>query len=421
MSNHSIHEKPTPLTTPLKIGIAGGGLLGRLSAWQLARQGHDVALFESHTFDHPKGACWTAAGMISPLSEIVHCPLPIYEMGMRSLEIWPRWMQTLQNDLNNMADSLAETNTALKFAHLDSEHLLYRQAGSLVVAHPQDWAELSQFRADLKQKLSSLNPSHQTASAARPQFEARIEDCNQQRLAALEPALEHFQQGLYLTQEADIDNRRLLNRLLSLLKALNVNLIENTPVMCAPHIITTLHSNHPTSHTFDCVIDCRGLGAQAKNDELSADRTCKHMLRGVRGEVLMVQSSEITLNRPVRLMHPRYKLYVVPKPNQHFVIGATEIESDDMSPMSLQSNLELSSALYTINPAFSEARIIEQSVNCRPAFMDNLPRVQSQDGLISANGLYRHGYLLSPVIVEDVLSQLTSLMRPTTFHAQPIS
>ena len=105
-------------------------------------------------------------------------------------------------------------------------------------------------------------------------------------------------------------------------------------------------------------------------------------------------------------MHPRYQLYVVPKPNNRFIIGATQIESEDRSPVTLQSSLELGSALYTLSPAFAEARIIEMDTNLRPAFMDNLPKVFCQPGLIVANGLFRHGYLLAPAVVEQVLAQV---------------
>ena len=137
-------------------------------------------------------------------------------------------------------------------------------------------------------------------------------------------------------------------------------------------------------------------------------------LRGVRGETLHVETTEIQLQRPVRLMHPRYQLYIVPKPNHRFIIGATQIESEDRSPMSLQSSLELSSALYTLAPAFSEARIIEMDTNLRPAFADNLPKIQQEPGLIRANGLFRHGYLLAPAVVESIMARI-QLQEPTQF------
>ena len=109
-------------------------------------------------------------------------------------------------------------------------------------------------------------------------------------------------------------------------------------------------------------------------------------------------------------MHPRYKLYVVPKPNHQFIIGATEIESEDSSPISLRSSMELLSALYAINPAFAEARILAQDSNLRPAYIDNLPKIEqrlsdSGQPIICINGLYRHGYLIGPAIIEQAIQK----------------
>jgi glycine oxidase len=109
-------------------------------------------------------------------------------------------------------------------------------------------------------------------------------------------------------------------------------------------------------------------------------------------------------------MHPRYKLYIVPKPHHQFVIGATEIESEDRSKISLRSSLELMSALYAVNPAFAEARIISQETNLRPAYMNNLPRIDILQSthdktIIRINGLYRHGYLIGPAVIEQAIQK----------------
>ena len=123
-------------------------------------------------------------------------------------------------------------------------------------------------------------------------------------------------------------------------------------------------------------------------------------LRGVRGEIISVKTRDVHLLRPIRLMHPRYPLYIVPRPFKHFLIGATSIESDDDKPMTVQSALELLSAAFVVHPGFAEATILELVVGCRPAFPDNLPKIIYQKGLIRINGLYRHGFLIAPAIVE---------------------
>lgn len=353
------------LTSRQSFAIIGAGLVGRLLAWRLAQSGHSVQLIEKSSFSTPLSAAHTAAAMISPMSEVVVSERSIYDMGVTSLSLWPQWIAELKQ--------------------VTGTELHYQANGSLVVAHPADESELHQFYQDLNHHLGQCNNAKWLDKT----------DIHQ-----LEPDLSgQFNQALLLPNEAYLDNRGLLDSLLTAVIRLGGKCIDNTEVQLgAPNL------NPPTHVDFssvDAIIDCRGLGS---NDRLN-------QLRGVRGEVLWVETREVTLTRPIRLMHPRYKLYIVPKPNNRFIIGATEIESQDRSPVSVQSMLELCSALYTLNPAFAEARIHELDANLRPAFWDNLPsidcqsiRVCKQDKpLFSVNGLYRHGYLLAPYLIQSLL------------------
>ncbi|SDJ55796.1 glycine oxidase [Microbulbifer yueqingensis] len=353
----------------MRIAIAGGGLLGRLSAWRLVLAGAEVTLFEAGSLARPAGACWTAAGMISPLTELIHSPYEVYRMGLESLQLWPRWIDVLER--------------------ASGQPLHFRRNGSMVVAHQCDAAQLDQFQRDLQRTLGSAATKEMTPLDAAG-------------VSALEPDLQHFSRGVYLRNEADLDNRRLLGVLLDELRRLGVGLVDETAVDCEPHAVV-LHKGGER-RTFDLVIDCRGMGAKAQ----------ARNLRGVRGEVMVVETSEVSFQRPVRLMHPRYKLYAVPKPDGTTVIGATEIESEDLSPISLRSTMELSSALYALHPAFAESRIVETSVNLRPATPDNLPFVRIVEGLVQANGLYRHGYLCGPALVRRVAEAAGLVTEVTT-------
>jgi len=346
---------------PNTIAIAGAGLLGRLLAWQLLNSGcSNITLFEAGSFtpEQPqslRAAAFTAAGMIAPLSEAVVSDESVYRMGQFALTQWPQWLTQLK------------TLAPLFFQH-----------GSLVITHPRDASELEQFEHELRFVLPNCNA---------------YERINQQQIHALEPDLSPaFLQGLFLREEGHVHNRELLQALGEELITCGLLIREHTSVEVASGKITTEHSEE----NFDLIIDCRGLGAKTQHPQL----------RGVRGETLHVETKEIQLQRPVRLMHPRYQLYIVPKPNHRFIIGATQIESEDRSPVTLQSSLELSSALYTLSPAFAEARIIEMDSNLRPAYMDNFPKVIIEDGLITANGLFRHGYLLAPAVVENILAHI---------------
>ena len=43
----------------------------------------------------------------------------------------------------------------------------------------------------------------------------------------------------------------------------------------------------------------------------------------------------------------------------------------------------------------------------RPAFPDNLPRIRVRDRRIHINGLYRHGFLLSPALARRAADIVT--------------
>src|SRR6218665_3299629 len=130
-------------------------------------------------------------------------------------------------------------------------------------------------------------------------------------------------------------------------------------------------------------------------------------LRGVRGEGAGGHAPDVTPQRPTRLVHPRYPIYIAPKQDHLFVIGATEIESDELAPVSVRSTLELLSAAYAVHPGFAEGRILELAAQCRPTLADNLPAIrQPRKGLLQINGLYRHGFMIAPALLDVTLQLL---------------
>ena len=140
------------------------------------------------------------------------------------------------------------------------------------------------------------------------------------------------------------------------------------------------------------LIDCTGMSAQGVLKDL----------RGVRGEMAVIRSTEINLSRPVRLLHLRFPLYVVPWGDERYMLGATVIERADGGPVTLRSALDLLAMAYALHPAFGEAEILELGSGIRPAFPDNTPKILLRGKEIYINGLFRHGFLLAPVLAELV-------------------
>jgi glycine oxidase len=332
--------------------ILGAGLMGRLLALALARQGHRVEMHDAGPADASNAAARAAAAMLAPLAESAVTEPGVVRMGWHGL---PRWQQLI--------DSLALP-------------VFFQQTGTLIVWHRQDAADaqrLQQHLARTAQRMTEL-PAARTLDAA--------------SLGHTEPALAgRFNQGLLLPGEGQLDNRQLLEALLHELQALGVALHWHRPG--APEAWQPGQPGQP-----DWVLDCRGLGAKADWQQL----------RGVRGEVVRLHAPEVELLRPVRLVHPRYPLYIAPKADHVFVIGATEIESEDLSPASVRSALELLSAAYSVHSGFAEARLLEISTQLRPTLADNLPAVRwLGERCLQINGLYRHGFLIAPAMLDAVL------------------
>ena len=336
--------------------VLGAGLMGRLMALTLARAGCRVSLYDAGGASADGAAARVAAAMLAPLAESAVAPAPVVRMGRHALTRWPTLLATLDVPV------------------------FFQREGTLVVWHRQDAAEAARFSAVITRNAALL-PELFDSRAIR-----RLDGAD---IAAFEPALgTRFSQALLLPDEGQLDNRALLAALLAALEAMP-NVTLHWHQARAPRDFT------PTADAR--VIDCRGLGARPQ----------WNALRGVRGEVIRVHAPEVALRRPVRLLHPRYPIYIAPKPGGVFVIGATEIESDDMSPASVRSTLELLSAAYAVHSGFGEARILEIATQCRPTLPDNLPAVrQPQPHVLEINGLYRHGFLIAPAMLDMAMQWL---------------
>lgn len=145
---------------------------------------------------------------------------------------------------------------------------------------------------------------------------------------------------------------------------------------------------------------CHGLGAAPVLGNL----------RAVRGEMLELHAPDVELTRPVRLLHPRFPCYIVPRGQGRYMLGATMVESDRSGPITARATMELLSAAYTVHPAFAEAEVLSTGVGLRPAFPDNLPAIRRVGDTLHVNGMYRHGFLMAPVLAMDLARMMAEEM-----------
>ena len=344
-------------------GIAGAGLAGRMLALSLLKDGWKVSLFDRDGKEGKKSCGYTAGGMLSLYSEAESIGDLVVELGHRSMELWPAVLRDI------------DAGSCLKIS------------GSLIVAHAEDLIDLERKRKMIGHRFTGLfDELHITNNVCEFEQELSV------------PYVMHVK------GEGCVDNLGLFKCLENALVHGGVEWYCNTKVISVSggRIMSA-----DREYTFDYVFDCRGIGAKGDIPGL----------RGVRGEAMILHAPHVKIEHVIRMVHPRYSVYVVPRPGKIFLIGASEIESCDFSEVSVRSVLEMLSAVYSLHRGFAEARIKEMLSACRPAFLDNLPRVLWGERIARINGLYRYGYLSVPAIIEDVKLVLNgSSARYKTLH-----
>ena len=365
-----------------RIGIAGAGVLGRLLAFTLSRAGYSVQVFDpasgpgSRADSGSLAAGWTAAGMLSPVAELERAGAEVFALGLRSCALWPQIVQSLDQTVE------------------------LRMQGSLLLAHRSD--------AGAAQRVVGL-------LQAKAEAKYQPQPLSLDALRELEPAISGPALTWLLPCEGQIQPIQALQALAAQATAQGVQWHWSSRVTqveagvlhvaeaCTPVRSEPVEARRQAQgernderHGFDHVFDVRGVGAKP---ELP--------VRGVRGEVFWLHAPGVPLHRPVRLLHPRHSVYLVPRPGDVIVVGASEIESEDRSPVSLRSTLELLSAAHSAIPALAEARVLHTETNLRPALPNNLPVVRHSAGKTEINGLFRHGWLIAPALVEQALHELS--------------
>ncbi|KAA8607847.1 thiamine biosynthesis protein thio [Salipiger aestuarii] len=227
--------------------------------------------------------------------------------------------------------------------------------GTLVVSPPRDSAELARFARATRGHVA-VDPG------------------------TLEPDLAgRFARGLFFEAEAHLDP-------VAALAALRMALVETgVPVRDGP--------------ARGRIVDCTGIGAPLPD------------LRPVRGEMMELHAPDVALTRPLRLLHPRFACYLVPRGGGRYMLGATMVESGSTAGITARAMMELLSAAYTLHPALAEAEILTTGTGLRPSLPDNLPAIRHDAGRIHVNGMYRHGFLMAPVLATRLARMMTKEMQ----------
>ncbi len=335
--------------------IIGGGLIGRLMALSLLQQGcWRVSLFDPIDLVRGRSTAHVAGGMLVPTLELENSDFDVWRLGSLSIPLWKR----ILSDLHLEESALSDAGSLL--VCFDSEKAqfqdLCRKVNFKVGHEPFQRLNIK----DLCQRFPRLN--HRLHAAIEVPTDGYLD--NERVMAGLAKALLEHERFKHIAEAAD-------NKKIS-------HLTEELPL----------------------VLDCRGFGGVAAGEAV----------RTVRGEILRVSMPNHGLTMSVRMVHPRFPIYIVPKSNDLLTVGATALESNHQGPVTVRSALELLSALYSLLPASGEAEILRMEVGFRAAYKNNAPKIYKQatkaGSLFVMNGFYRHGFLLGPVFCQALSESL---------------
>lgn len=347
------------------VAVIGAGIVGLLTALELRDRGHRVTI---DTLGIADGATHAAAGMLAPVAEIQH--------GQSAL--WPLMAEAAQLHEQLATDLAARTTLPTG----------YRDRSTLVVG--RDSADLAALR-DLTRIQRSTG--------------AEVHELLPSQVRRHEPALARALAGaLLIERDHQVDPRLLTAAVLDVLTrpAEDAGSPRNGPPPGPPVVIRERAITSTDELEADRIVLAAGLGVREID---GPHQRLELSLRPVRGDILRVRAPDSLLapgedgllTRTVRAIVRGRPLYLVPRDDNHLVIGATSRE-DDLAGPSAGGVLQLLQDAAEILPSVRETELVEVIARDRPGTPDDLPLlgpVPGAEHVIVSTGYHRHGILLS--------------------------
>jgi glycine oxidase len=364
--------------------VAGGGVIGLSTAWEVARRGMSVRLVDPAP---GRGASWVAAGMLAPVTEATFGEERLVRLLLAAAERWPEFAQRLH-----------------EATRWDPG---FQATGTVVVAlDASDRAEIDQL-LEFQQQLG-LDASRLSASECR----------------SLVPGLSpDIRGGALVPGDHQVDNRILLLALIEGCRSAGVKMVLDRVVSIS--------------------VDRKGIatGAVTEKGEIFSAGTIVLAagvetptiagvpdgvvppVRPVKGHVVRLRAApdRMPLEHTVRGLVRGRHCYLVPRADGSVVLGATSEERGGDTTVQAGAVHSLLDDGRRLVPALDEWELVECIAGLRPGSPDNAPFVgpTSVTNLVMATGHYRNGFLLAPVTAEAVAGFLTTGTVPPPLDAFP--
>ena len=345
--------------------VVGGGVIGCSIALRLAQAGLKVAVLERGRIG--REASWAAGGMISPQTEATG-PGPFFDLCLRSRAIYPKF--------------------AAEVTELSGIDVEYQDRGSLCI----------QFMDDDREYVRKWTGWQSEAGL-------RIEAIAVDTVGQMEPMVTESATGaIFVPDDHQIENRRLMNGLELVLRRLGVEVLEG-------RIATGLIVERNQIRGVLCGAQRIDSGlvviaAGCWSGELLEPAGLKVEMIPARGQMVALKSAGLPINH---VLHSS-KCYVIPRLDGRILVGATVEYAGFEKGITAGGISSLLAAAIEMAPALRSCEILEAWSGLRPDTSDHQPILGPSgiDNLLLATGHFRNGILLAPITAELIAATISS-------------
>lgn len=345
------------------VAIAGGGLIGGAIAWELARAGLRVGLFDKG--EPGREASWAGAGILSAVPENPGT-IPLVSLAKSSMALYPNFVAEVEE--------------------ISSQDVGFRPYGSLQAL----------FSANAREELSTLIALHHGLGL-------KTEPLGAEDARELEPALsDEVEAAVLRPQDASVDNRALARAVLEAAR-------KSGAEVCAGHGAKAIWRErgrcaglileHEKVSARWTIIAAGCFSAEIRGAEAYAP------VRPAKGQMVALRAADSVIERVLW----SEKIYLVPRNDGRILAGATVEYAGFDKTVTAGAVTQMLSAAIVLAPSLAQARIEETWAGLRPDSPDHMPILGPTDleGLVIATGHFRNGIVLTPVTAKLVREWVT--------------
>jgi glycine oxidase len=348
---------------PADVAVIGAGTIGIAIAWRCAQRGLAVTVVDPSAGD---GAWRTAAGMLSPVTELHYAETPLFRLGRAALARFPAFVAELED-----------------------------RTGSDVGFWPCGTLSTAWDAADLA-ALRDLHAFGQSVGA-----DARL--LTGAELRELEPALSPgLPGGLLAADDHQVDPRQLHAALATAAELAGVRTVHGRAALLAGERATGVRLDDGSELSAGTVVIAAGAWS-ATVPGVPAEFIAP--VRPVKGQTLRLRlPGEPRIRHVLRASVGGHPVYLVPRADGRLIVGASlEEVGFDVTPRA-GAVYEMLRDAQTVLPELGEATLEEVCTGLRPGSPDNAPLLGASGlpGLLHASGHYRNGILLTPITADAI-------------------